>query len=150
MSTDAPPEDARAEDARAEDASSEDAAPFDLGALAFDDRGLIPAIAQQHDTGEVLMMAWMNLASIQETLAGGRVVYWSRSRAAFWRKGDTSGHVQRLIEMRVDCDQDCLLLLVDQSGPACHTNRRTCFFTALDAAEAGDAVTGRELMAPMR
>lgn len=104
---------------------------FDPASLKFDDRGLIPAIAQQHDSGEVLMLAWMNADSIAETLAGGRVVYWSRSRAAFWRKGDTSGHVQRLIEMRFDCDRDCILLLVDQIGPACHTNRRSCFYTAI-------------------
>lgn len=101
---------------------------FDAETLRFDERGLIPAIAQQHDTGEVLMLAWMNAASIAETLAQGRVVYWSRSRQSFWRKGDTSGHVQRLVEMRVDCDRDCLLLLVDQIGPACHTNRRSCFY----------------------
>ena len=106
---------------------------FDIASLRFDDRGLIPAIAQQHDTGEVLMLAWMNAASIAATLAEGRVVYWSRSRQAFWRKGDTSGHVQHLVEMRLDCDRDCLLLRVDQTGPACHTGRRSCFFTAIDA-----------------
>jgi phosphoribosyl-AMP cyclohydrolase len=105
--------------------------PFDPAALAYDDRGLIPAIAQDHATGEVLMLAWMNAASVARTLEEGRVVYWSRSRGEFWRKGDTSGHVQRLVEMRVDCDRDCLLLLVDQTGPACHTNRRSCFFTAV-------------------
>lgn len=105
---------------------------FDIASLRFDDRGLIPAIAQQHDTGEVLMLAWMNAASIAATLAEGRVVYWSRSRQAFWRKGDTSGHVQHLVEMRLDCDRDCLLLRVDQTGPACHTGRRSCFFTAID------------------
>jgi phosphoribosyl-AMP cyclohydrolase len=99
--------------------------------LVFNNAGLIPAIAQSHDTGEVLMMAWMNRASIAATLAEGRVVYWSRSRQAFWRKGDTSGHVQRLVEMRVDCDRDCLLLLVEQTGAACHTGRRSCFFTAI-------------------
>ena len=99
--------------------------------LAFDAEGLIPAIAQQHDSGEVLMMAWMSRDSILETLSGGRVVYWSRSRKSLWRKGDSSGQVQHLVEMRVDCDQDCLLLLVDQMGVACHTGRRTCFFTAI-------------------
>ncbi len=110
---------------------------FDPAALRFDDRGLIPAVAQQHDTGEVLMLAWMNAEAVARTLAEGRVVYWSRSRQAFWRKGDTSGHVQRLVEMRLDCDRDCLLLLVDQTGPACHTGRRSCFFTAVrDGAEA--------------
>ena len=104
---------------------------FEIDSLRFDGNGLIPAIAQQHDTGEVLMLAWMNRASIVATLAEGRVVYWSRSRRAFWRKGDTSGHVQHLVEMRVDCDRDCLLLRVDQTGPACHTGRRTCFFTGV-------------------
>ena len=99
--------------------------------LTFDTDGLIPAIAQQHDSGEVLMMAWMNRQSITETLAGGRVVYWSRSRQALWRKGDSSGQEQRLIELRVDCDRDCLLLLVDQIGVACNTGRRNCFFTAI-------------------
>ncbi len=102
-----------------------------INGLTYDANGLIPAIAQQHDTGEVLMMAWMNRESITETLHGGRVVYWSRSRNALWRKGDSSGQIQKLVELRVDCDQDCLLLLVDQTGVACHTGRRTCFFTAI-------------------
>jgi phosphoribosyl-AMP cyclohydrolase len=97
-------------------------------ALAFDARGLIPAIAQQHDSGEVLMMAWMNRAAIAETLATGRVCYWSRSRGRLWRKGETSGQVQRLVELSVDCDGDTLLLRVDQTGMACHTGRRRCFF----------------------
>ncbi|SDZ77770.1 phosphoribosyl-AMP cyclohydrolase [Rubrimonas cliftonensis] len=105
--------------------------PFDPASLRFDAAGLITAVAQQHDTGEVLMVAWMNAESVARTLAEGRVVYWSRSRRAFWRKGDTSGHVQRLVEMRLDCDRDTLLLLVDQTGPACHTGRRSCFFTAV-------------------
>ena len=105
--------------------------PADLEAvLVFDDRGLIPAIAQQHDSGEVLMMAWMNRASIAETLATGRVCYWSRSRGRLWRKGETSGQVQRLVELTVDCDGDTLLLRVDQTGVACHTGRRSCFFRA--------------------
>ena len=98
--------------------------------LLFNADGLIPAVAQQHDTGEVLMMAWMNRASIAETLQTGQVCYWSRSRRALWRKGETSGQVQRLIELRVDCDGDTLLLLVDQTGVACHTGRRNCFYTA--------------------
>lgn len=102
-----------------------------IDGLTFDADGLIPAIAQQHDTGEVLMMAWMNRESIGETLQGKRVVYWSRSRKSLWRKGDSSGQVQHLIELRVDCDRDCLLLLVDQIGVACHTGRRNCFFTAI-------------------
>lgn len=104
---------------------------FDPAALKFDGQGLIPAIAQDHATGEVLMMAWMNAQSVARTLESGKVTYWSRSRQAFWIKGETSGHVQRLIEMRVDCDSDCLLLLVDQTGPACHTHRRSCFYTAI-------------------
>ncbi len=99
--------------------------------LKFDTAGLIPAIAQQHDTGEVLMVAWMSAESVRETLTTGRVCYWSRSRQALWRKGETSGHVQRLVEMRIDCDSDTLLVLVDQSGPACHTNRRNCFYTSV-------------------
>jgi phosphoribosyl-AMP cyclohydrolase len=105
--------------------------PFDPASLKYDAAGLIPAIAQDHATGDVLMMAWMNAESLARTLATGQVTYWSRSRAAFWAKGETSGHVQRLVELRVDCDRDCLLLLVDQAGPACHTNRRSCFYTAV-------------------
>jgi len=89
------------------------------------------------------MMAWMNPASIARTLESGQETYWSRSRQAFWAKGESSGHVQRLIEMRIDCDRDCLLLVVTQEGPACHTNRRSCFYTAV---RAGDEV---EIMAPM-
>jgi phosphoribosyl-AMP cyclohydrolase len=102
---------------------------FDPASLKYDANGLIPAIAQDHATGEVLMMAWMNAESIVRTLATGQVTYWSRSRQAFWAKGETSGHVQTLVEFRVDCDRDCLLLKVDQTGPACHTNRRSCFYT---------------------
>ena len=102
-----------------------------IDGLKVDADGLIPAIAQQHDTGEVLMLAWMNRESIRSTLASGRVVYWSRSRQALWRKGESSGQVQHLVELRADCDRDCLLLLVDQTGVACHTGRRSCFFTAL-------------------
>ena len=104
---------------------------FDPMTLTYDAAGLIPAIAQDHVTGEVLMLAWMNAASLARTLETGQVTYWSRSRAAFWEKGATSGHVQRLIDLRIDCDRDCLLLMVDQTGPACHTNRRSCFYTAL-------------------
>ena len=104
---------------------------FDPASLTFDANGLIPAIAQDHLTGEVLMMAWMNADSVHRTLEEGRVTYWSRSRQSFWAKGETSGHVQRLVELRLDCDRDCLLLLVDQTGPACHTNRRSCFYTAV-------------------
>ena len=104
-------------------------------ALRFDSGGLIPAIAQQHDTGEVLMMAWMNAASIAETLATGRVCYWSRSRGKLWRKGETSGQVQHLREIRIDCDGDTVLLLVDQHGVACHTGRRNCFYRAVREGE---------------
>ena len=102
-------------------------------AISFDADGLVPAIAQQHDTGEVLMMAWMSRDSVAETLATGQVCYWSRSRRALWRKGETSGQVQRLVQMRVDCDGDTLLLMVDQTGVACHTGHRSCFFTAVDS-----------------
>jgi phosphoribosyl-AMP cyclohydrolase len=101
-----------------------------LAAIAWDAAGLVPAIAQQHDTGEVLMTAWMNREALAETLATGRVCYWSRSRGRLWRKGESSGQVQHLIELRVDCDGDTLLLLVDQQGVACHTGRRNCFFRA--------------------
>lgn len=105
--------------------------------LGFNENGLIPAIAQQHDTGEVLMMAWMNLEAIDETLATGRVCFWSRSRGRLWRKGETSGQVQHLRQMRLDCDGDTLLLLVDQTGPACHTGRASCFYNrvAIDGVE---------------
>ena len=110
--------------------------PFDPASLKYDANGLIPCIAQDHATGEVLMMAWMNADAVAQTLNTGRVTYWSRSRQSFWIKGETSGHVQRLVELRVDCDRDCLLVLVDQEGPACHTNRRSCFYTAVrDGAE---------------
>ena len=101
-----------------------------LGAIKPDAAGLIPAIAQQHDTGEVLMMAWMNAESLAETLATGRVCYYSRSRKALWRKGETSGQVQMLVDLRLDCDGDTILLLVDQQGVACHTGRRNCFYRA--------------------
>nr|CAA6800563.1 MAG: Phosphoribosyl-AMP cyclohydrolase (EC [uncultured Thiotrichaceae bacterium] len=99
-----------------------------LDKLKYNEAGLIPAVAQQHDTGEVLMMAWMNRASIEETLETSRVCYWSRSRQDFWRKGESSGQVQMLKGMRFDCDLDTILLLVDQEGAACHTGRRHCFF----------------------
>ncbi|MFC0201790.1 phosphoribosyl-AMP cyclohydrolase [Paracoccus rhizosphaerae] len=109
---------------------------FDPLSLKYDASGLIPAIAQDAGTGEVLMMAWMNADSVARTLESGRVTYWSRSRQSFWVKGESSGHVQKLVELRVDCDRDCLLVLVDQEGPACHTNRRSCFYTAVrDGAE---------------
>jgi len=108
---------------------------FDPATLTFDSAGLIPAIAQDAVSGEVLMMAWMNARTVTETLETGQVTYWSRSRQAVWRKGETSGHVQRLVELRVDCDRDCLLLKVTQEGPACHTNRRSCFYTVVEGGE---------------
>lgn len=100
--------------------------------VRFNDQGLVPAIAQAAGSGEVLMMAWMNRDSLIETLATGRACYWSRSRQSFWRKGDTSGHIQVIREVRVDCDGDTLLLVVDQTGVACHTGTRTCFFRKVD------------------
>ena len=116
---------------------------FDPSTLKYNEAGLVPAIAQQEGTGEVLMMAWMNAESIAQTLKTGRVTYWSRSRQAFWIKGESSGHVQELVDFRVDCDRDCLLVVVNQTGPACHTNRRSCFYTAV---RDGEEV---ELMSPM-
>lgn len=116
---------------------------FDPQSLTYDTNGLIPCIAQDETSGEVLMMAWMSPEAVAKTLSSGRVTYWSRSRQAFWIKGESSGHVQELVDLRVDCDRDCLLAVVRQTGPACHTNRRSCFYTAL---RAGDEV---ELMAPM-
>ncbi|MGH7088016.1 MAG: phosphoribosyl-AMP cyclohydrolase [Stellaceae bacterium] len=101
-----------------------------LAALAFDRDGLVAAVAQQHDSGEVLMLAWMNRDAVCETLATGRVCYWSRSRRSLWRKGESSGHWQRLVEFRIDCDRDAVLLLVDQTSAACHTGQRSCFFRA--------------------
>ncbi|MGH7101239.1 MAG: phosphoribosyl-AMP cyclohydrolase [Acetobacteraceae bacterium] len=100
-------------------------------ALRFDRSGLIAAVAQDFATGEVLMLAWMNADSIAATLSTGAVTYWSRSRGKLWRKGETSGHTQRLVEFRLDCDGDTVLLRVEQSGPACHTGHRACFFRAL-------------------
>jgi phosphoribosyl-AMP cyclohydrolase len=116
---------------------------FDPATLTYTADGLIPCIAQEEATGEVLMMAWMNADSVARTLETGRVTYWSRSRQSFWVKGESSGHVQELVELRVDCDRDCLLAVVRQTGPACHTNRRSCFYTAV---QEGDEV---EIMAPL-
>ncbi len=104
-----------------------------LDAIAFDAAGLVPAVAQQHDSGEVLMLAWMNREAVAESLTSGRVCYWSRSRQRLWRKGETSGQTQALVEMRLDCDGNTLLLLVEQQGVACHTGRRSCFFNAVRA-----------------
>jgi len=115
---------------------------FDANSLTYNDQGLVPAIAQDAETGEVLMLAWMNAEAVRRTLASRRVTYWSRSRAAFWVKGEISGHRQELVEMRLDCDRDTLLLQVQQVGPACHTGRRTCFYTGVQ----GDREV--ELMGP--
>ncbi|MBT8460333.1 MAG: phosphoribosyl-AMP cyclohydrolase [Boseongicola sp.] len=114
---------------------------FDPFSLVYNDKGLIPAIAQSEE-GEVLMMAWMNAEAVERTLSSGRVTYWSRSRKSFWVKGETSGHTQELVDFRVDCDRDCVLMIVRQAGPACHTNRRSCFYTSVIS---GDEV---ELMTP--
>ncbi len=117
---------------------------FDPTTLKFDDKGLIPVIAQAEGTNEVLMMAWMNAEAVSRTLTSGRVTYWSRSRQAFWVKGETSGHVQELVELRVDCDRDCLLVIVRQTGPACHTNRRSCFYTAVQGGEEVEVIQPME------
>jgi phosphoribosyl-AMP cyclohydrolase len=117
--------------------------PFDPATLKFDAQGLIACIAQDADSQEVLMLAWMNADAVAQTLASGRVTYWSRSRAAFWVKGETSGHVQELVELRLDCDRDSLLAIVRQTGPACHTMRRSCFYTAV---QGGEEV---EILSPM-
>lgn len=114
---------------------------FDPATLKFNADGLVPAIAQAADTGEVLMLAWMNADAVARTLETGRATYWSRSRQCFWVKGESSGHVQALVEMRVDCDRDCLLLLVNQTGPACHTGRHSCFYTAVRAGEEVEIMT---------
>ena len=115
---------------------------FDPKNLKFDDRGLVPVIAQDEADSAVLMLAWMNAEAIEKTLETGRVTYWSRSRQAFWIKGETSGHTQELVDLRIDCDRDCILAVVRQTGPACHTNRRSCFYTSVkDGSEV-------ELMAP--
>ena len=105
---------------------------FDPNSLKYNDAGLIPAIAQDATSGEVLMMAWMNAEAVAQTLQTGQVTYWSRSRQEFWIKGATSGHTQELVEFRVDCDRDCLLVTVNQVGAACHTGRRTCFYTLVE------------------
>lgn len=109
---------------------------FDPKTLKFNEAGLLPVIAQDADSLEVLMLAWMNAQSIQRTLDSGKVTYWSRSRQEYWVKGATSGHHQELVDLRYDCDRDCILVLVRQTGPACHTGRRSCFYTAVrDGAE---------------
>lgn len=112
-----------------------------LDAIAWNDAGLIPVIAQRHDSGEVLMLAWMNRSALQETLASGQVCYWSRSRQQLWRKGETSGHRQRLLSAHLDCDGDALLLKVEQLGPACHTGRPNCFYNDLGSEQLRVAVS---------
>jgi phosphoribosyl-AMP cyclohydrolase len=102
-----------------------------LSAVMFDDRGVVPAIAQDHKSGEILMVAWMNREAVAETLATGRVCYWSRSRRRLWRKGENSGQHQQLVEFRLDCDGDTILLRIEQTGVACHTGRRSCFYRAV-------------------
>ncbi len=114
-----------------------------LAAIAFGADGLVPAIAQQYDTGEVLMLAWMNREALRETLASGRVCYYSRSRQALWRKGETSGQTQALIDLRIDCDGDTVLLQVDQTGVACHTGTRRCFFRRMGDAGLDDIPMAR-------
>ena len=116
---------------------------FDAQSLTYNAQGLIPAIAQDEASGEVLMMAWMNAEAVEKTLETRRVTYWSRSRNDFWIKGETSGHTQELVDFRVDCDRDALLMIIRQVGPACHTNRRTCFYTSVRDGEE------RVLMGPM-
>jgi phosphoribosyl-AMP cyclohydrolase len=102
-----------------------------LGDIKFDDKGLVPAIVQDVDTGEILMMAWMNEESLNRTLEQGTTWFWSRSRREFWNKGATSGNLQHVTDVRYDCDGDVLLVKVHPDGPACHTGERTCFFRSL-------------------
>jgi len=104
---------------------------FDPSTLRYDEKGLIPAIAQDAADGAVLMLAWMNAEAVARTLETGKVTYWSRSRRAFWVKGESSGHTQNLVDFRYDCDADCILVTVEQTGPACHTNRTSCFYRAV-------------------
>ena len=104
---------------------------MDATELTYDERGLIPCIVQDAETGEVLMMAWMNAESVQLTLEQRTTWFWSRSRQELWHKGETSGNTQQLVELRYDCDADCLLARVNPAGPACHTGERTCFFRTL-------------------
>jgi len=113
-----------------------------LDKVAFNADGLVPAIVQQHDTREVLMLAWMDREALRRTLTGGRAVYWSRSRGVYWRKGDTSGHIQEVRGAYIDCDGDTVLLLVDQTGAACHTGTRTCFDADRDDTADRDLLPG--------
>ena len=112
-----------------------------IDSIRFDAAGLVPVVAQQHDSGEVLMLAWMDRDALAETLATGQVTYYSRSRSTLWRKGETSGNVQRLVELRIDCDGDSLLALVAQTGVACHTGTRSCFYRTVRTVSAPDLVS---------
>lgn len=126
------------------DAAAPDAATGadTVAGLRFDDGGLIPAIAQQYDTREVLMLAWMDAEAVRRTLQSGAATYFSRSRQQYWVKGETSGNRQRVIAVRYDCDRDCLLLEVDQTGPACHTGTRSCFTDRVLRGGTGAAAPG--------
>ncbi len=115
--------------------------PFDPSSLRYNDAGLVPVIAQDCETHEVLMLAWMNTEAVRRTLETGKVTYWSRSRQDYWVKGETSGHTQTLVDLRIDCDRDCLLAIVNQKGPACHTNRRVCFYTSIEDGEETEIVS---------
>lgn len=117
------------------------ALPHLLNNLSFGPNGLIPVIAQDHNSREVLMLAWMNREALEQTLLSGDMTYWSRSRSQLWRKGETSGHLQRLKTMRIDCDGDALLCDVEQLGAACHTGRRNCFYLEVDTASNSVVVT---------
>ena len=119
-----------------------------LDSVRFDAGGLIAAIAQQHDSGEVLMLAWMNREALDETLRTGQACYWSRSRGQLWRKGERSGQSQRVVSLRLDCDRDSVLLMVEQQGVACHTGRRSCFY--LEAGPDGLVETAPPLVSPER
>ena len=117
---------------------------FNPSTLVYNDAGLIPAVAQDSRSKDVLMMAWMNEEAVKKTLETGKATYWSRSRKSFWVKGETSGHTQKVVDIRIDCDRDCILLLVEQVGPACHTNRMSCFYTTVQDGEE------QELMSPLQ
>lgn len=122
---------------------------FDPATLRYGPDGLLPVIAQDATNGEVLMLAWMNTEAVRRTLDTGRMTYWSRSRQSFWVKGETSGHVQGLVELRIDCDRDALLAKVTQTGPACHTGRRSCFYTAVEDGAEVERITPEPMSSSM-
>ena len=122
--------------------------PLSLDTLKYDAAGLIPAIVQDHATGEVLMMAWMNRESLQTTIDSGFTHFWSRSRKSFWKKGESSGHTQRVLSLRTDCDQDTILVGVEQVGAACHDGYRSCFYNDFDLAERDWRTIGEPLVDP--